>query len=319
MICMHVLQKWSLKQHLGFGDPACLEEYRFFPDTWILPTDMSDFKQQFGRLNDRGMSVNLHRKGSLWRTPERLERRFRINPWVYFWKILKLLVAFRFWSLSKWDSFIGCLKDQKCETHAGSFLRAICTLFYLQKFQMPDFASARRFTNVKKQTFIIKPDNGCQARWKSDAFSRSCAGESSRGCKDQEAPTQLRNVPAKNQWLPTCQLFNSLQWLHSCDVDYIWLSKICNSQTFAGEGNLFDPWRGEGSGGFFLHLCSSEVRSDGGGSIRSICSLGVEENFWIIRPWNLMDFFFMIHVNIPCFGFSTRYVYFVCVTNLLWL
>ena len=23
---------------------------------------MSDFKQQFGRLNDRGMSVNLHRK-----------------------------------------------------------------------------------------------------------------------------------------------------------------------------------------------------------------------------------------------------------------
>ena len=69
---------------------------------------------------------------SLWRTSERLERRFRINPWVYFWKILKLLVAFRLWSLSKWDSSdIGCLKDQKCETHAGSFLRAICTLFYL--------------------------------------------------------------------------------------------------------------------------------------------------------------------------------------------
>lgn len=24
------------------------QEYRFFPDTWILPTDMSDFKQQSG-------------------------------------------------------------------------------------------------------------------------------------------------------------------------------------------------------------------------------------------------------------------------------
>ena len=72
---------------------------------------------------------------------------------------------------------------------------------------MPDFASARRFTNVKKQTFIIKPDNGCQARWKSDAFSRSCAGEeSSRGCKDQEAPTQLRSLPAKTNG---CQLANS--------------------------------------------------------------------------------------------------------------
>ena len=194
---------------------------------------------------------------SLWRTSERLERRFRINPWVYFWKSLKLLVAFRLWSLSKWDSSIGCLKDQKCETHAGSFLRAICTLFYLYKFQMPDFASARRFTNVKKQTFIIKPDNGCQARWTSDAFSRSCAGEeSSRGCKDQEALLSFENIPAKTV-LPTLQLWSEVgPFLCCCDLV---VPKIA-TPNLAGEGNLFDPWRGEGSRGFFLHLCSSEVR-----------------------------------------------------------
>lgn len=57
------------------------KEYRFFPDTWILPTDMSDFKQQpFG---------------------------VRLEP---------LLVARVF-----------------------------------------------RFTSMKRHTFIIKPDNGCQA------------------------------------------------------------------------------------------------------------------------------------------------------------
>lgn len=229
---------------------------------------------------------------SLWRTSERLERRFRINPWVYFWKILKLLVAFRLWSLSKWDSSIGCLKDQKCETHAGSFLRAICTLFYLYKFQMPDFASARRFTNVKKQTFIIKPDNGCQARWKSDAFSRSCAGEeSSRGCKDQEAPTQLRNVPAKPMVanLPTLQLTSVAPFL------WCWLYLVVQDlqlQTFAGEGNLFDPWRGEGSGGFFLHLCSSEVRSDGAIIHQIHWFVWGGGKIVMIRPWNLMEVFF---------------------------
>ena len=117
------------------------------------------------------------------------------------------------------------------------------------------------------------------------------------------SPYSASKFACQKQWLPTCQLFNSLQWVHSCDVDSIWLSKICNFRTFAGEGNLFDPWRGEGSGGFFLHLCSSEVRSDGGDPSDPFVQVGVEEKWNKLRPWNfdgvfLWYIFFMIHVNV---------------------
>ena len=41
------------------------QEYRFFPDTWILPTDMSDFKQQLlgGRAVVGLFSMLLSRRG----------------------------------------------------------------------------------------------------------------------------------------------------------------------------------------------------------------------------------------------------------------
>ena len=206
---------------------------------------------------------------SLWRTSERLERRFRINPWVYFWKILKLLVAFRFWSLSKWDSFIGCLKDQKCETHAGSFLRAICTLFYLQY--------------ISSKCLILLQPVGLPM-WKSRPSSSSLIMVVRHGgsqmhsveavpvkrvqevAKIKKPLLSFENFPAKTNG---CQLANSENSLQVGPFLWCWLYLVIQDlqlPNLAGEGNLFDPWRGEGSGGFFLHLCSSEVRSWGGGN-----------------------------------------------------
>lgn len=177
---------------------------------------------------------------SLWRTSERLERRFRINPWVYFWKILKLLVAFRFWSLSKWDSFIGCLKDQKCETHAGSFLRAICTLFYLQY--------------ISSKCLILLQPVGLPM-WKSRPSSSSLIMVVRHGgsqmhsveavlvrvqevAKIKKPLLSFENVPAKNNGCQLANSFNSLQWGGSILVMWIIFGcpRFANSKPSQGKG-----------------------------------------------------------------------------------